>query len=153
MEAFASLDELKNRLDWTLSPDEERIATGALDDASDLARAYGKDWQAGAAPRLVRMLVLKACARYMRNPDGYTTSRAGDETLSWSDAHGRDAGSIYFTNEEQRLLRTLAGGSPGILSAPITAWGPKRKAAGKTWVPTVGSSEPFEFYASGVDPW
>jgi len=34
---------------------------------------------------LVRTLVLRCAARYMRNPDGYVTSRAGDETLTWSD--------------------------------------------------------------------
>lgn len=152
MDAFASLDELKNRLDWALSVDEERIATAALEDASGLAREYGRDWEAATAPRLVRTLVLRACARYMRNPDGYTQSRAGDETLSWNDSAGRDAGTVHFTREEQRLLRTLAGGSPGIFSVPITAWGPQPKQSGERWVPTAGSSEPFEFYSSG-GPW
>ncbi|MEV1109940.1 hypothetical protein AB0I95_14955 [Micromonospora sp. NPDC049751] len=152
MEPFASLDDLKARLDWALSEDEERIADSALDDASELARAYGRDWDADTAPRLVRSLVLKACARYLRNPDGYTTSRAGDETLSWSDAHGRDAGSVYFTREEQGLLKTLAGGAVGIYSVPMTAWrgGPGRPV--QTTVRTAGTDEPFEFWA-GADPW
>ena len=82
MEPFATLDELKFRLPWTLDTDEERDASGALEDASDLARGYGRDWvDAPDAPRLVRTLVLKAVKRYMNNPEGITQSRAGDETL------------------------------------------------------------------------
>ncbi|MFE7553213.1 hypothetical protein ACFU6J_35050, partial [Streptomyces gardneri] len=53
----------------------------------------------------------------MRNPNGYTQSRAGDETLAWSDAHGRGAGSVYFTREEIRFLEELAGRKRGIVSA------------------------------------
>ncbi len=44
MEAFATLDELKQRLDWDLDPSEERIATAALADASDEAAVHGRDW-------------------------------------------------------------------------------------------------------------
>lgn len=130
MAVFATLDELKNRLDWTLDADEERIAQAALEDASDLACYYGKDWEPATAPRMVRTLVLRACKRYMDNPQGYTQSRAGDETLGWSDAHGENAGTVYFTKEEQDLLRGLAGRQSGIYSTPISAWGPQRKTSG-----------------------
>jgi hypothetical protein len=51
----------------------------------------------------VKTLTLKSAARYLRNPNGYTQSRAGDETLAWSDIR-RDAGTVYFTREEIRLL-------------------------------------------------
>ncbi|MEU9454845.1 hypothetical protein [Streptomyces sp. NPDC048277] len=80
--AYATLNELNGRLDSDLDPDKLRIAAGALDDASDLAATYGRDWPAGTAPRLVKTLVLKSAARYARNPNGYTQSRAGDETLA-----------------------------------------------------------------------
>ncbi|GGS24759.1 hypothetical protein GCM10010238_11130 [Streptomyces griseoviridis] len=63
-----------------LDEDEARIATSALDDASDLATTYGRDWPEETAPRLVKTLVLKSAARCMRDPEGYTQSRAGDET-------------------------------------------------------------------------
>lgn len=89
--------------------DDLRIATGALEDASDLAATYGREWGEDTAPRFVRTLVLKSAVRYVRNPNGYTQSRAGDETLAWSDAHGRDSGSVYFTRDEIRLLEELAG--------------------------------------------
>lgn len=152
MEPFATLGELSERLDWTLDADELRIAVGALEDASDLARGYGREWEAGSAPRLVRTLVLKAAVRYMRNPDGYTQSRAGDETLSWNDAAGAEAGTVFFTPEEQKLLKGLAGHAPGLVSAPITAWGPQRQRP-VGLVPAQGSNEPFPLFAHQDDPW
>jgi hypothetical protein len=152
VEPFATLDELTGRLDWTLDADELRIAAGALEDASDLARGYGRDWDAATAPRLVRTLVLKACKRYMPNPNGYTQSRAGDETLGWNDAAGENAGTVYFTADEQKLLKGLAGKAPGLVSAPITAWGPQRKAQ-VGLVPVQGGQKPFPLFADEVDPW
>ncbi|MFE2988626.1 hypothetical protein [Streptomyces sp. NPDC059262] len=116
---YAQLDELRGRLDWELDEDELRIATGALDDASDLAATYGRDWPEESTPRLVRTLVLKSAARYMRNPNGYIQSRAGDETLAWSDI-GRDAGTVYFTRDEIRLLEELAGRKRGISGAHVS---------------------------------
>ncbi|MER7111208.1 hypothetical protein [Streptomyces sp. NPDC000229] len=152
--AYATLDELKGRLDWELDADEERIASGALVDASELAASYGREWPEATAPRLVKTLVLKSTARYMRNPNGYTQSRAGDETLAWSDAHGRDAGTVYFTRGEIRLLEDLAGRKRGIYSAAVSAWGtklPQRDAAGH--VPVDYNGDPFPFFSDGVSPW
>jgi hypothetical protein len=154
--AFATLNDLKGRLDWTLDADEERIATAALEDASDLATMYGRDWPEASVPRLVRTLVLKACARYMRNPDGYTQSRAGDETLGWNDAAGHDAGTVYFTSEEKRLLGELGGRKPGLVSVNVVAWGTdlcrpyragdKPECAG--WAP-IDDGRPIPFFADG----
>lgn len=155
MAVFATLDELKNRLDWTLDADEERIAQAALEDASDLACHYGKEWaDAPSAPRMVRTLVLRACKRYMDNPQGYNQSRAGDETLGWSDKApqaGDAAGSVHFNKGEQALLRGLAGGRPGIYSAPISAWGPQRKSP-VGMVPVDYDGDPFPMFA-GDEPW
>jgi hypothetical protein len=152
MEPLATLQELTNRLDWTLDADELRIAAGALEDASDLARGYGRDWDAATAPRLVRTLVLKACRRYMNNPNGYTQSRAGDETLGWNDAAGENAGTVYFTADEQKLLQGLAGKASGLVSVPVTAWGSQRtKPIG--WVPVQGGGKPFPLFSDEVEPW
>ncbi|MEV7690664.1 hypothetical protein [Streptomyces bungoensis] len=74
-----TLYELKGRLDWNLD-DELRIAVGALDDASDLAATYDRDCPEDTAPRLVKTLTLKSAVRYLRNPNGYTQSRAGVES-------------------------------------------------------------------------
>jgi cytochrome c556 len=125
MANFATLDELKARLDWTLDADEERIATSALEDASDLASFHaGRDWpDAASTPRLVRTLVLKACKRYMDNPSGYTQSRAGDETLGWNDSQGENAGTVHFTDDEQKLLAEVGGKRAGLVSVGVSAWG------------------------------
>jgi hypothetical protein len=150
MANFAELPDLTARLDWTLDADETRIATAALEDASDLARTYGRNWfDAASAPRMVRTLVLAACVRYMRNPDGYTQSRAGDETLAWNEV-GDKAGSIYFTDAEIKVLAALAGRS-GIISVPVSAWNSRiRDTTG--YVPVSGGGDPFPMYASD-EPW
>jgi hypothetical protein len=151
---FATLDELKARLDWTLDADEERIATSALEDASDLARGYaGRDWEpSSTAPRLMRTLVLKACKRYMTNPSGYTQSRAGDETLGWNDTQGENAGTVYFTHDEQKMLAELGGRRTGLVSAEVTAWN-GRIHRGPGYVPVAGSSKQFPLFADEVEPW
>lgn len=151
---LATLDELKARLDWTLDSDEERIAQSALEDASILARVYsGLDLpDPQSAPRMIKTLVLRASARYMRNPDGYVTSRAGDETLAWNDDAGENAGTVYFTDDEQDLLKEIGGRKGGLASVQITAW--NSRISNRTgWVPSADGTRPFPFYADGVNSW
>lgn len=161
MANFATLAELQARLDWTLDADEERIATSALEDASDLAVHYvGRDWpDVTTAPRLVRTMVLKACKRYMNNPAGYTQSRAGDETLGWSDDQGENAGTVYFTKPEQDLLMEIGGRKGGLTSVGVNAWnsniglyrGRRNNALPAGFVPAAG--KPFPLYSSEDDVW
>lgn len=158
MADFATLDELKARLDWTLDADEERIAASALEDASDLARMYaGRDWpDAASAPRMVRTLVLKACRRYMNNPSGYVQSRAGDETLGWSDDQGENAGTVYFTHDEQKLLQEIGGRKPGLISAQVSAWNSRRRPVTAGLVPVAQptpDSKEFPLFADEEEPW
>jgi hypothetical protein len=154
MATLASLDDLKARLDWELDADEIRIANSSLEDASELARFYGRDWpSAASAPRLVRNLVLKACVRRMNNPQGFTQSRAGDETLMWNDESGENAGTTYFTREEQRQLNELAGRVKTIASVSIRAWGTKARCAPEGLVPSAGTDEPFQMFSCDVEPW
>jgi hypothetical protein len=87
----------------------------------------------------------------MRNPDGYTQSRAGDESLAWNDAAGENAGTVYFTEGEIKLLRSLAGKTPTLASAPISAWGPQRKAP-IGLVPTRGGKS-FPMFGCEDTPW
>ncbi|WNV90308.1 hypothetical protein [Umezawaea sp. Da 62-37] len=151
MEPFATLDQLKIRLDWTLDDDEERLGAAALDDLSGWARHYGRAWPDPlAAPQLVRTLVLGAAVRYMRNPDGYVTSRAGDETLTWAEL-GDNAGSAHFNRDELRALTSMSG-KTALLSAPISTWGPQRKRDA-SYVPVVGGGKPFPMFSSPDDPW
>lgn len=153
MEPFATLDELKGRLDWTLDADEEQQAQAALEDASDLARHYGREWPIPAsAPRLVRTLVLKACKRFMSNTSGYTQSRAGDETVAWNDAQGENAGTVYFSTDEITMLREIAGKGKGrLISAEISGHGTRLRPGYAGWIPTDG--KPFPMFSHPVEPW
>jgi hypothetical protein len=148
--ALATMDELTARLDWTLDADEQRAAVGALEELSEQAIYHGKPtWDRFSVPRLVKNVVLAAAARYLRNPDGYTQSRAGDETLVWTD-RGHDAGTAYFTEREIKMIRSTAGNT-GFGSAPVTAWGPQRKPL-IGYVPVQGGGDPFPMYSSD-EPW
>lgn len=121
---IATVEELQARLDWTLDSGEQGVAEAAIADLSDDARFYGHSkWDATTAPRQVKSLVLRAAARYMRNPDGFVQSRAGDETLVWSD-RGEEAATAAFTDKEQKMLAVMAGRGNGLISVGITAWGP-----------------------------
>jgi len=143
MSALATVDELKARCDWTFDADEERAASGYLEEASDLVRAYGKDaWESSSAPRMAKNIAISAVRRFMRNPEGYTQSRAGDETLGWSDL-GHDSATIYLTAPEQRLLRSLAGRG-GLTSAPAVAWGPHKRLEARDTVQVPVSGWPGE---------
>jgi hypothetical protein len=150
-EPLATIGELKARLEWELSEAEERLAIGALEELSEDARFYGKSsWvSAETTPNLVRNTLLKAAARFMRNPDAFTVSRAGDETTQWTD-RGLDGGSANFTDREIKTLRTLAGTS-NMMSAPISAWQSKDLDA-VGFVPVNGSTEkPFPLFANNAD--
>lgn len=153
-DAYATLAELKDRLDWTLSDAEERMAQSALIDASDLARFHGLEWSVEFAPRMVSRLVLRACARYMRNPDGFTQSRAGDETVAWNDSAGENARDVYFTRSEINLLEKLAGKGSGFGTAPVSAWGPQRKRpVGMVPVSGPAGQDSFPLFADDEEPW
>lgn len=148
MDPFATLEELEARLEWTLDDGERRIAQGALESLSDDARFYGRAWlNAQSAPRQVKNLVLKAASRFMRNPDGYTTSRAGDETLAWTD-RGENSGEAEFTEREIKALKAMAG-QGGIVSVPTYAWN-SRKSSGPVYVPVSGypGEKAFPYFAS-----
>lgn len=148
MAAFASLDQVQARLDWTLDADEERVATAALDDASDLARYYGKEWDATTAPRMVQTYVLRAVVRYMKNPEGLVTARAGDETSQWAERPG--LGDVTFTEEEIKALKALAGRG-GLGSIPVVAWGPQKPKV-EGFVPVEGGGY-VQFFSSDTSPW
>ncbi|XVS66068.1 hypothetical protein ACQPYE_08445 [Actinosynnema sp. CA-299493] len=151
MEPFATLDQLKARLDWTLDEDEERLGAAALDDLSGWARHYGRPWPDPlAAPQLVRTLVLGAAVRYMRNPEGYVTSRAGDETLTWAELGDR-AGSAHFNRDELRALTSMSG-KTALLTAPVTSWATRPKSDA-SYVPVTGGGKPFPMFSDPESPW
>lgn len=155
MTLLATVAELQARCDWEFDDDEQRVAEGYLEEASDLARSYGREtWEAGNCPRMVKSIVISAVRRFMRNPDGVTVTRAGDETLGWAD--DPLAGTIHFSRNEQKLLRSLAG-SAGIQTAGIVGWGsrPGASEAGRTSIAVSGwpGEKPFPYFSDPVEPW
>lgn len=154
MDPFATLAELVARCDWTFDDDETRAAPGYLDEASDLARMYGREnWTAANSPRMLKGLVISAVRRFMRNPDGYVQSRAGDEALQWSDLH-ENAATIYFTTSEIKLIRGLAG-TNSLRTAQVTAWGNRRQGprVGNVSVAGYEGEKAFPYFADPESPW
>lgn len=148
---FAQVEDVQGRLDFEMSAAERTLCGNSLDDMSEEARYHaGQAWPLPEdAPRMVRTLVLKSVARYMKNLDGLVQSRAGDETLGFTDL-GDKAGSPYFTEAEKDTLRTLGGkGEGGFVSAPVTAFrtsGRRYKHHESTLTGTVGGgNDPFPF--------
>ena len=162
MTALVSVEELSDRLPFEMDSDEEREATGALDDLSDDARYYGSEsWETPeTAPHQVKNLILKAAVRHMKNYEGYTQSRAGDETVGWTD-RGHESGSAYFTESEQKRLAAYANRST-LHSVSVSSWGTKTPPEG--FVPVddavydaagnrISGGKPFPLYTSDTSPW
>lgn len=127
MEPFATVDELQARLDFTMDDGERGVAQGALEDLTlDAMFHAGKEWTPQDVPIRVKSLVLRAAKRYMTNPDGLIQSRAGDETLVYTDL-GERAGSAYFTPEEIKQLEEI-GRVPkiGFGTIGFYTWGKNR---------------------------
>ncbi len=147
MEPLVTIEELEPKLDRVLDEDEKRDAEGALEEASMLVRHYGAPWPDPAkAPQVARILVIRSVKRYLKNPEGYTQSRAGDEAVAW-DGLGERAMAPYLTKAE-RQMAARAGGRGGIASAPISPWGELCDQR-DVYVPYAGKS--FPFFASEVD--
>lgn len=152
-EALVSVLQVADRLSFVMTADEERECQGAIDDLSDDARHYGKAiWtNSDNTPPQVKNLILRAAARYMKNYEGYTQSRAGDESVSMVD-RGPEAGSAHFTEREIKVLRELNGNAKsGLHTAGMVAYGngPRRSVG---FVRDSQSNEPIHYFAS-EEPW
>lgn len=150
MTALVETDRLVGSLDWELTPSEVADAADTLEYLSDLARTHaGQVWEY-LCPPIVRGTILAAAKRYMRNADGYTQSRAGDETLAW-DGQGDKAGTPYFTSQEIAVIRACVG-RVGFGSVTVNAWGTSNNRVVSGYVPTGPDSKPFPLYG-GDGPW
>lgn len=155
-DVLATTDELAERLPFVMDPDELREAEGALIDLSDEARHHGSDrWiSEDTTPESVINLILRAATRHMKNYEGYTNSRAGDESVSWSDK-GVNSGSAHFTPDEQARLGELGGyRRTGFYTVNMYAYNSGRGPyAMDGYVPDEGSREPIAFFAHATEPW
>ena len=160
--AFADLEEVEDRLDFALDESMTKMALAALDDASVMACEYARvNWPDDAVPRFVKQMVLNVVARYLRNPDGFTTSRAGDETVSWSDLRG--AATLRFTDEERADLAAILMGSPSFGSVGVYAHRPRGSVSASEFYGVTGNPERYAMplfdpngyypYNSGKNRW
>lgn len=148
---LVSITDLASRLPFTLDADETREAEGALADLSFDAQAIGSQlWvDPETTPLAVKNLILRAAARHMKNYEGYTLSRAGDETVQWTDK-GESAGTATFTPDEKKIIAQMAGrgafiGTVGVYAYPA----PDRKIG---YVPSAQGAD-FPLFADEVEPW
>ena len=129
--ALATLDDVVDRLEDEPTPEVEAMIEAYLEDASDKAVVYGP-WSEADCPAAIRRLVAAAVARFIRNPDGFAQSRAGDETLAWQDLE--EIGSVYFTRSEIEYMQTLGNPRlPAFGTIQITAHGTTPPARDTYW--------------------
>lgn len=152
MTAFATVDEVQARLDWTLDAGEKNIAQGALEDLSDWACHYGRPWTADTAPGFIKRLVIRATARWLRNPDGYETSRAGDETVGWNHS-AETPGAAEFTEAEIKAIKSFIR-PHSFGSMQMSAFDTKLPAHwDEGLVPSADGGSQFPLFSTDADPW
>lgn len=144
--ALATVEDVERRLEDEPTDRVYTMIEEYLEDASDLARFYGdSSWTDEECPAQVRRIVASAVARFIRNPDGYTASRAADEMLGWGETD--DPGAIRFTDREITLLQQLAPVRVGAMgSIQVSNWGTKRRNR-DIYVPWGHDRRPFPFIA------
>ena len=122
MQSYVTVTELEARLaDMEITDAMRSVMAGVLEDASNLARFHGKDWAIEEVPGVVRSIVLNAAMRHMRLIEGVVTSRAGDETLTWTDMREL-TGTVFLDEEQRNTLKALAGKGKRMWSQQITGW-------------------------------
>ncbi len=144
--ALATVAQVTARLEE--EPTERMLVMIAeyLEEASDAAKYHGKEWSEIDVPNAVARIVASAVARFMRNPDRYSQSRAGDETVGF-----QDSGVDWFTDLEIERLARLAA------PARLKAFGTVRVSAFKASapdlnlysVPTYGPGKDFPLFGVG----
>lgn len=153
--ALVTTSELAAKLPFVMSADEEREAEGVLEYLSDDARHYGTPaWsEPSNTPSQVKNLILRAAVRFLKNPDGFVSSRAGDEAVAWTDL-GPGAGSAEFTEAEKRRLEEWGGHRPQEFYTVDTYAYSKRPAPNTPGlVPVAGSTSYFPMFSSDQEPW
>lgn len=149
---LVTVEELAARLPFVLDADEEREAAGALEDLSFDAQAIGlSSWvDSASTPTAVKNLILRAAARHMKNYEGYTVSRAGDETVQW--AEQETPGTATFTADEKKIIAQVAGkGGKFIGTVNVIAYKQADRKIG--YVPVQYGGEDFPMFADPVEPW
>jgi len=152
-EPLAIVDEVTSRVDRELTAKEISTIEGHIEDASALVRFHGLAWPIrDEAPALARTITRNSVKRLLHNSEGLVLSRAADETVGFSDV-GDKAGTVYLTDEEKLMLRSIAGRDEDISTAPISPWGTKDPNPDVGYVPVASGGKPFPMFPSEDGPW
>ncbi|MCZ9884645.1 hypothetical protein [Arthrobacter sp. B2a2-09] len=96
----------------SLQDEDKARAEDALDDATTLALAEVSATKAATweldAPKVVRLVVLKAARREFENPQGVNQETLGEHTIGISESSG-----VYLTAREVAQVRRAATGRKG----------------------------------------
>ena len=122
-----------------------RLIDGYLDVVSDAAVYVSRDWLEPEVPGPVRRIVATALARFVRNPDRFQQSRAGDEMVTW-----QESDIEWFTPAEiERLARyAKVRKAPAFGSIQMSAHGTRPPRADVD-VPTLPVPGRFPFLDPG----
>lgn len=121
---LADVADLEVRLDRTFTDAEGPRIEALIDDVSAMVRLVaGKTWvdpldaTQVIAPDIVRVIVLRAAARYINNPGGFSAESAGDYSYQRNGLDER--GGLFLTDEEIGWLKKVAG-RLGLWHQPLT---------------------------------
>lgn len=110
--AYATIDDVKNRIIRTLSADEERVCVNLLEDASLLIDAYNKNADTTAKMAVACRMVIRAVGSGEEEsmPIGATqgSMSALGYTQSWTISSGGALGQLYLDKTDKKYL---GGGS------------------------------------------
>jgi len=152
-EPLATVEEVTSRVDRDLTDKEIGTIQGHIEDASALVRFHGLKWPTRAeAPALARTITRNSVKRLLHNSEGFTISRAADETVGFADI-GDKAGTVYLTDEEKLMLASLAGNDVSISTAAISPYGTQDPNPDVGYVPVSYGGKAFPMFPSEDGPW
>lgn len=109
---LSALESRLGLLPGTLQDEDRARAEDALEDATTLVEAeiptsLAAEWEVDA-PKVVRLVVLKAARREFENPRGLENESLGEHSAGFSETSG-----VYLTGREIAQVRRAATGRSG----------------------------------------
>lgn len=148
--ALATPEMVEKRLEGDVTDDVRSMIEEYLEDASDQARYYGTNWTQANCPEPVKRLVALAVARFIRNPDGFTDSKAADESLGWQQLPDEYVGTVYFTPTEVERLQKMGNPRlPKFGSVQMAAHGTQLIPQDVHWPVSYANGKPFPLFTPG----
>lgn len=116
---LVDVEEVAKRLDGGLSNNMYKVVEAAILDLSSLVRHYtGINYNQYNCPSWIKARMFATLAQYARNPEGFTSSRAGDEGVTWAP---NTVSRIDFDRHIIAELRAV-GAPQGLSSVPTVLY-------------------------------